>query len=43
MIVINFIQHNDTIVFADILKGEDFIKSLSKRDISEGKIIIMRI
>lgn len=43
MIVINFVEHNDIIVFADVFKGKDFIKSLSKRDISEGKIIITRI
>jgi hypothetical protein len=42
MIIINFVEYNDIIVFADKLKGEDFVKSLPKSDITNGKIIVTR-
>jgi len=40
MIVIQFVQDNDTIIFADHVKGMEFVKSLSRRMIRDGKIII---
>ena len=43
MIVIEFVRENDTIVFADHVKGEEFVSMLPKRDIREGNIIIKRI
>lgn len=41
--MIEFVKDNDVIVFADMLKGEDFVKCLSKRDIEKGNIIVTRI
>jgi len=42
MIIVQFVEQDDIIVFADVLKGEDFIRSLPKREIRENKIIITR-
>ena len=42
MLIIEFVKDNDTIIFADMLKGEDFVKCLSKRDIANGNIIVTR-
>lgn len=40
--MIEFVRDNDIIVFADRIKGEEFVSMLPKKDISEGKIIITR-
>ena len=40
MIVIQFVEENNTIIFADIVKGLEFVKSLSRRMIRDGKIIV---
>lgn len=42
MIMIEFVYDNDIIVFADHIKGEAFVSMLSKKEISEGKILITR-
>lgn len=40
--VITFTKINDTIVFADLYKAQEFIEQLPKKDLRNGNIIISR-